>query len=141
MPKKDKSMTRNWTPRRYKHKGYIAYCSPACGYHCPLVEYKLAMKQAECAVQQLGPGWEPVLNENMGWFPKVQNSEIGATIHIDDIRGKIYYNCELLYKGHQQWGRGSKTPAGALKKAKEAVGLLHSFYHGWLASFDIPERG
>lgn len=134
-------MKTDWNPRRYKHKGYIAYCSSACGGHCPLVEYKLAMELAEAAVQQLGPGWELALNENLGWFANVHNPKLGATIHINDVRSKIYYDCELMYKGRQQWGGTSKTPAGALKKAKEAVGLLHSFYHGWLASFDIPERG
>jgi len=106
-------------------------------------DYITAKKRALSAVQELGPGWEPALNENLGWFAKVHNPEIGATIHINDFRGKLTYDCELLHEGHQQWGGAAKTPTRALKRAREALKLRAGFYKRWLErlGLDIPERG
>jgi hypothetical protein len=52
-----------WVARR---RGRI-YCAPACGRGCTFAEYKEALKRSRAVASRLGPGWKPVVHENMGW--------------------------------------------------------------------------
>lgn len=58
----------SWKPSR--QPGGI-YCSPACGLHCRMAEYKIARTQSRALVTKLGRGWRPVIWENCGWHWRV----------------------------------------------------------------------
>ena len=58
-----KELAEQWTPVR---KGTL-YCSPGCGRGCSWAEHQEAKKKAEALAQRLGPGWRPVVHENLGW--------------------------------------------------------------------------
>lgn len=64
----------DWKPVR---RGSI-YCAPGCGRGCTWVEYRRAVKRAEEMVALLGPGWEPVVTENLGWFCHVRNGNLAV---------------------------------------------------------------
>lgn len=53
-------------------KGDI-YCAPACGSGCTFAAFELATKRAAELATQLGPEWEPVVHENMGWHYSVKS--------------------------------------------------------------------
>lgn len=52
-----------WTPVL---RGKI-FCSPRCGGSCTKAAYDAAVKHAAELAALLGPGWEPVVWENLGW--------------------------------------------------------------------------
>lgn len=56
-----------------KRNGDI-YCAPACGAKCKYADFELATKRAEKLAKRLGPGWIPVVHENMGWHYHVKSS-------------------------------------------------------------------
>lgn len=63
------------------------YCSERCGGDCTFDQYAAMKKQAEKMCKELGEGWKPQLNHNLGWFCAVVNSH--ATIHYCDDRSGV----------------------------------------------------
>lgn len=43
------------------------YCSPRCGGKCKWSAYVEAHRAASALCEELGPGWEPRVWENLGW--------------------------------------------------------------------------
>ena len=58
----------DWTPARHG----VFFGSAACchGRLCTLSAYEQATREAKALVRHLGPGWEAVVHENLGWFYK-----------------------------------------------------------------------
>lgn len=68
----------SWTAVR---KG-DTYCAPACGGSCKFTAFELATKRAADLATRLGPEWEPVVFENLGWHYSVK-SPCGR-IHVNE---------------------------------------------------------
>lgn len=102
--------TRDWTP---VHKDGI-YCSPACGAHCTFDAYTNAVDKASELAQFLGPDWEPVVHENMGWYWSVKHSTLPIQIykHEKHEEYNVYYNFP-----HKQFLGKGRSPREALKQA------------------------
>lgn len=62
-PRTKKPVIDGWTPVENGDR----YCSPSCGRGCTKAEFELAEARANALARQLGPGWTPVLKENLGW--------------------------------------------------------------------------
>lgn len=60
-------MNRNAKPRL---RGAI-YCSPWCGCNCTKAAFDAATERAEKLAKHMGPGWRPVVHENLGWHGHV----------------------------------------------------------------------
>lgn len=74
-----------WTPRR---RGNI-YCSPLCGFKCTRAAYDRAKKRGATLAKRLGPGWVPVVWENMGWHYRVEKG-LFEVRQYDDGRVTVY---------------------------------------------------
>jgi len=96
----------NWTP---KLRGNV-FCSSACGSGCTLAQYHKAKEWAEWLALKCGPGWKPVVTENMGWFAKATKGK--ATVYKDGAR---LYSC-FFSVNHQFIGTGS-SPKYAIRDA------------------------
>ena len=62
---------KSWTPVRKSN----VFCSPACGggaRTCSQEKFDLAKKRAEELAELMGPGWEPIVYENLGWHYRVE---------------------------------------------------------------------
>lgn len=100
-------------------KGAI-YCSPRCGGNCKHKDYLLAVKTAAAMADELGPGWKPVVFENMGWyaqstFPAFANEDrifVSCDLHMGITRR---YMC--IINGVRSVSHFSKTTRGAYKGA------------------------
>ena len=128
-------MPSKWTPRLYLEKGRRVFCSEVCGggyTTCSLKAYKDAIALSNAAVRRMGPGWKAVPFENLGWHPVVENKKMGARIHIDVVKTKAVFSCELIHDGHQVWGRPSKTPIQALNSARDWLESMRLRYVNWL---------
>ena len=68
-------MSRDWKVVR---KGEI-YCAPACGGDCTWAQYTAMKNQAKTMCKELGDGWKPQLNHNLGWFCAIVKGH--TTIH------------------------------------------------------------
>lgn len=62
------SLGDRWTP---KLNGEI-YCSPACGFGCKKADFDRAFALANALAVNLGPGWQPKVWENGGWYWEVK---------------------------------------------------------------------
>lgn len=72
-------MARNklsWRPVREGDR----FCAPACGRGCTHAEYVDALTKAAAVVKSLGPGWKPVVSENLGWYYSVEHVS-GMKVH------------------------------------------------------------
>ena len=66
-----------WTPVR---RGAI-FCSPLCGGNCTHAAYLRAKRAATALAKELGPLWEPIVNENLGWHWKVRTRDGRLKLH------------------------------------------------------------
>ncbi|WP_454727895.1 MULTISPECIES: hypothetical protein [Cupriavidus] len=64
-----------WTPVL---QGKV-FCSPACGSRCKKADYERATQRAAALVQELGPGWQPRIWENGGWYFEVTKSSASVS--------------------------------------------------------------
>lgn len=72
-----------WTP---KLKGNV-FCSPACGFGCKKADFDRASARANALAANLGPGWQPDVWENGGWYWEVKKG--AATVRPDDDDGFV----------------------------------------------------
>lgn len=101
--------TRDWNP---VHKGEI-YCSPACGANCLFEAYTNAVDKASELAQELGPDWEPIVHENIGWYWYVKHKTLPLKINKSLVQGyNVYYNFR-----HKQFLGSGKSPIKALLQA------------------------
>lgn len=127
---------RDWTPIRRDG----AYCSPACGGGCSIERYTRAKASAEAAAKDLGAGWSPQLNENLGWYARVGSPCRRIWISLDGAQdGKVRFYTAFLGPpreavGGGKWAETAKTARGAiervLRRALADIGLATSITEG-----------
>lgn len=88
------------------------YCSPACGGRCTWAAFQKAKRAAAALQKALGPGWEPRVWENLGWYYCVNAT--GKSLSVYPVSDRRY---------HANWygwwiGDGS-TPQSAIAAAVE----------------------
>ena len=83
----------SWRPVR---KGDV-FCAPACGRGCTHAEYVHALTSAAAVVRRLGPGWRPVVSENLGWHYSV---ELVSGIKVHCNAGPSYW-ADITIDGRQ----------------------------------------
>lgn len=117
----DAEFKRGWTPRRFG----LFYCSPRCGAHCTRAEFETATRKAAALCKRLGPGWEPCVWENMGWFYSAQNGV--ATVHANHHKaypGGVSYS--VYFNTAKQFVTSDRSPTKALALATGAARLAVS---------------
>lgn len=118
---KTKSITSPVQPVR---KGAV-YCSEFCGHGCKRKDYLLAKKMASAMVDELGPGWVPETNENMGWHARATFPAFGDNIRMSVSWGgvrsskKQAYSC-IINATRSVVGSGP-TASSAYKAAHDAL--------------------
>jgi len=127
---------RDWTPVR---RGNI-YCSPACGggaATCTVARYRDAHEAAEETARDLGPGWKPVVMENLGWHASVVSPCGRVSIHIPRRPRDGQYLAFLGPKKLQpagKWAEHGRTPREAienvLRAARRDLGLIEETIKG-----------
>jgi hypothetical protein len=113
----------SWTPQRRS----AVYCSPSCGGECQWSAFQSALKFAKELCKRLGPGWEPDVRENLGWYCAVRFPGEGAgrdTLLRMSVDASSAYRAKSLgvVIGYSiglgsRWTRG-KTPEAAVKAAR-----------------------
>lgn len=96
----------SWRPVRYVREGVKRFCSPACGHHCTQAEYAQVLADAATLAKALGPGWSPVISENLGWHFKVAHPS-GIELH---RFGPRRYWASVIIDG-RQYKEEASTPA------------------------------
>ena len=104
------------------------YCAPACGRGCTVKEHREAVELADKLVALLGPGWKPVVWENLGWHYRATK----GLITVYETRVDSSFVALLARTPDQQFGRWhghGKTPKAAInvviqKAINEISGLL-----------------
>lgn len=63
------------------------YCSPWCGGNCTKASFDSVTERAEKLAKHMGPGWRPIVHENLGWHGRVvKGREALAEITFDRKR-------------------------------------------------------
>lgn len=103
-------------PDPYKaiRKGAI-YCSPRCGKGCTHKEFLTAAEKANELCKQLGPQWEPVVWENLGWHYSAKF----ATFSVYPS-GRGLYWADLNVDGTQYEAHG-ETPRDAVNNVRGKI--------------------
>lgn len=129
-----------WTPVRHG----VYYCSPACGCGCRYSAYVRVKARAAKLAKHLGPGWKPVVWENVGWHYRARLVLGANVLEVHQGEGKRAYWASLtgpdLHQIHGTWKTAKQAVAGvrdeALSRAQRyvsvAVGLEVSCrFAGW----------
>lgn len=126
----------NWNPIR---KGKT-YCSSACGGGCTMADYKTALARGKRLLARMkGKGWKLHVNENIGWFYCVYNSNVtvspnygASNIKQYPDESKLTYSCLIsdevgkAHSGLAMWGDNftSKNPNKAVAHELANVRLV-----------------
>lgn len=110
----DAAFKKGWTARRFG----VFYCSPRCGAHCTRAAFETATRKAAALCKRLGPGWEPRVWENMGWFYSAQKgvTEVHANHH-HAYRGGVSYS--VYFNTAKQFVTSDRSPIKALQLATD----------------------
>ncbi len=114
------SAATGWKPRR---KGEV-FCSPRCGGGCTYVAYQKARIEGVALAKKMGPGWDCIFWENLGWHYKAVKGvvEVYPIIKgsaLTDGWKVIGYHC-FINSAHQYIGEG-KSANLALARALSAA--------------------
>lgn len=126
------------------------YCSPWCGGRCKKSDYDWAVAEADRLAREMGPGWEPVVHENLGWFYYVKRGSVEVYDRRDYNNNRVITGawCSLICKsvttgvqpnsvqGHQFTGKGATGPEAYRAAVAAARGLVE-LVQGTLASLDV----
>lgn len=75
------TQAQDWTPRTYTKDGIKRYCAPWCGGDCKRRDYDHAQGAAERLCEALGPGFVPVVHENLGWHYRAERGMLVVYEH------------------------------------------------------------
>lgn len=100
-----------WKPIR---KGDV-FCSPGCGGGCLRKDYEFVVAKSKRLAVDLGPGWEPNVFENMGWYWTVENKKLHLSVY-QNQNGK--QTSAVLGDAFTGYGR---TPEAAIRQAAMAA--------------------
>jgi hypothetical protein len=109
------------------------YCAPACGHRCTKAAFDLATAAADKLCADLGPGWKPRMNENMGWYYSAVSPCGRWKVHPHAFGGDVSYTAFLgdAGAGGGYWAESGDTPQAAIvnawKVAKAAINEWASF--------------
>jgi hypothetical protein len=106
--------TLSWKP---KWRG-DTYCSPACGGGCKRKDYNRALENAEKLAKELGPGWEPHVWENLGWWYSAHRGVL--KVHPTGHKGYTAYLGSADSAGGK-WAENGSTPKKAVKNVIKAA--------------------
>lgn len=124
----------SWTPERWGSR----YCSPACGRGCSHEEFLEATALAERMVQELGPGWSPVVHENLGWHFHARHGTTGVLVYNHGGARQRRYWATTGHEHHPQVQAHGSTPKAAVsnlaKRAAEESGKMRKLWQGLLAA-------
>jgi hypothetical protein len=136
---------RDWTPVRNGN----AYCSPACGGGpavCSIQRYERAVDASNKVARDLGPGWNPVVTENLGWHARVTSPCGRISVHLPLLPHDTSYLAFLGPKELQpggKWAEHGRTPREAIENvlnaARADLGLIETTIKG-LAVPPAPKR-
>lgn len=77
----------SWRPVR---RGAV-YCAPACGLGCKFSDYEKVCRDAARLSEALGPAWQPVVWENLGWFYKSVSGDGDSLLEVHTVPAGNYY--------------------------------------------------
>lgn len=86
------------------------YCGSGCGRGCTWAEYQRAVKAGAALAKRLGPKWQPVIHENLGWHYRVHYGAVALFVHERDKR--CYW--ADLHVFNRQFEATATTPEKAL---------------------------
>jgi hypothetical protein len=95
------------------------FCAPACGRGCTAQQYDTAVAKADALAARLGPGWEAVVWENLGWHHKAVSACGRWKVHPSHGSGYIAFIGDKGPGGN--WTGFGKTPAAAIRAALKAA--------------------
>lgn len=95
-------------------------CADWCGYGCTQEGYDQALRLAKGVAKKLGKGWNPRVNENLGWHPSVISACERVKVHFDvrNISGRGFKYTAFLGvpgQGGGIWVESDGTPEGAVE--------------------------
>jgi hypothetical protein len=116
-------------------------CDPRCGAGCTQAAYDKATREAAQLCSRLGPGWKPVVHDNLGWHYHAQNGivriyprTIGS--HVSGQWEKPHsYWCSI--NASKQFHATAENPEAAFR---EALLQMRSVFDELVASFDFVEQ-
>jgi len=91
------------------------YCAPACGGGCTKARHDRCVRDAAKLVARLGAGWEPRVNENLGWHYGATSAD-GRWYVIAHGHGASSYSAFLGRVGSLsgKWSAHGHTPEQAI---------------------------
>lgn len=103
------------------------YCSPACGAGCKKAAHTKAVRAAAGLAQELGPGWKPVVFENLGWHYRAEKGvmHVVPLVKGSAVSGKygVHYYTAFFNAKTQLVGNGT-TPRKAMEDALQQARAL-----------------
>lgn len=112
----------SWLPVR---EG-VKYCAPACGRGCTWREFCAAKKAADILAKSLGPKWQAVVHENLGWYFYAKSPCGHIQVHqFNKTNFSAYLNASSYHVSES-----SSSARGAMRKVLRRVkqqrdGLTH----------------
>ena len=114
VPTKTKTKPLSWEPVLVGNY----YCAPACGGRCTKEEFDQATQAAQELCRNLGPGWRPRVQENLGWHYAAISKCGRWKVHAHPATFGISYTAFLSADKSEggQWAETAKTPKAAIAK-------------------------
>jgi len=102
------------------------YCSQRhCGLGCTRAQYDNVQDAAAALARRLGPGWSPVLWENLGWHYKVVSASGHLTVSVYERVGRRAVYRATFSEAEdvptQWWSKSCSTPEAAVADMQARV--------------------